>query len=322
MENTIMLHHHTEIFKSAIKETSNNLNIRDYFIEKDYWLSLVLKRLSESQYVDSVVFKGGTSLSKAYNLINRFSEDVDIAVINNPEWSGNIVKTLIRDVEKKVAADLKEEIVPEVSSKGSRFRKSVFSYSSVFKDITLGAISDKLIIEINSFANPYSYEKVAIQSMTGKFFQDHNQTQLVEKYQLQPFFLNVLDKRQTLLEKLISLIRFSFDTDPVQSIAGKIRHFYDLYYLLSDSICSDYIKRINFKEDFNKLLEHDKAIFNDPKDWVQKSIGESPLITNTDQLWSSLKVKYNTELPQIAYSSIPDETEVINSFKILLGKLL
>ncbi len=60
-----MLHHHTEIFKSAIKETSDNLNIRDYFIEKDYWLSVVLKRLSESQYVDSVVFKGGTSLSKA-----------------------------------------------------------------------------------------------------------------------------------------------------------------------------------------------------------------------------------------------------------------
>ncbi len=158
--------------------------------------------------------------------------------------------------------------------------------------------------------------------MIGKFLQDHNQTDLVMKYQLQPFYLNVLDKRQTLLEKLISLIRISFDNEPVQSIAGKIRHFYDLYYLLSDSICSDYIKNNNFKEDFSKLLEHDKAIFNDPIGWVHKSISESPLITNTDQLWSSLKVKYNTELPQIAYSQIPDETEVLKSFKILLGKLM
>ena len=69
----MILHDNKNLFVKAIKETSDNLGIRNYFIEKDYWISLVLKQLSESKYVNSVVFKGGTSLSKGYKLINRFS---------------------------------------------------------------------------------------------------------------------------------------------------------------------------------------------------------------------------------------------------------
>lgn len=87
---------------------------------------MVLKRLSESKYVDSVVFKGGTSLSKAYKLINRFSEDVDLAVIDMSRMTGNQLKTLIRTVEKEIAIDLEETFVEGVTSKGSRFRKAVY----------------------------------------------------------------------------------------------------------------------------------------------------------------------------------------------------
>lgn len=52
------------------------------FVEKDYWITLVLSRLANSKHVDKSVFKGGTSLSKGSNLIDRFSEDVDLAIIN------------------------------------------------------------------------------------------------------------------------------------------------------------------------------------------------------------------------------------------------
>lgn len=86
------IHIEKEIFALAIKETADSIDIMDYFIEKDYWISLVLKRLSESKYVDSVVFKGGTSLSKGHKLINRFSEDVDVAVIISPEMTDNKIK--------------------------------------------------------------------------------------------------------------------------------------------------------------------------------------------------------------------------------------
>jgi len=54
-----------------------------------------LSQLSESQYVEQAVFKGGISLSKGYGLISRFSEDVDIAIINEENQSGNEIKTVI-----------------------------------------------------------------------------------------------------------------------------------------------------------------------------------------------------------------------------------
>jgi len=301
MENSIMLHNNPEIFKSAVKETSDSLKIRDFFIEKDYWISIVLKRLAESEYVDLVVFKGGTSLSKAFSLIDRFSEDIDLAVVNNLVSSGNKIKNLISDIEKEITANLKEIETTGVTSKGSRFRKSLYHYPSIFENAAETAISDKLVVEINSFANPYPYQKVQLKSIIGKFLQLNNAKGLVEKYGLQPFKLNVLKKKQTMLEKLVSLIRFSFDTNPVTNISGKIRHFYDLFYLLSDDECKKYAESVNFREDFINLINHDKIIFNDPAGWSEKEFYQSALITNFDELWDKLKISYRSELPQITF---------------------
>ena len=53
-----------------------------------YWVTIALKRLSESAYAERIVFKGGTSLSKAHKLIRRFSEDIDLAA--NVRASANL----------------------------------------------------------------------------------------------------------------------------------------------------------------------------------------------------------------------------------------
>lgn len=69
--------------------------------------------------------------------------------------TGNQVKILIRDVEKDVAADLSEIADSPLTSKGSRFRKSVYAYPKTGDTRFYQGVSDKLIIEINSFANSY-----------------------------------------------------------------------------------------------------------------------------------------------------------------------
>jgi hypothetical protein len=81
---------------------------------------------------------------------------------------------------------------------------------------------------------------------------------LIEEYELAPFSINVLDKRRTMLEKLLSLIRFSFSEDAPKSIASKIRHFYDLYYLANDAECAKCIRSIDFQKDLSELLSHDQ----------------------------------------------------------------
>ena len=224
------------------------------FVEKDYWITLVLNRLSKTKYVSETVFKGGTSLSKGFGLINRFSEDVDIAIINAEDKSGNVVKNIISTVEKKITKELTEVNLEGITSKGSRFRKSVFEYSGIDKQYK----NNRLIVEINSFANPFPYQQCTIKSFIYEFLKDTNNAKYIVGYSLQPFIINVLKKEQTLLEKLVSLIRFSFEENAVQSISAKIRHFYDLYYLMNDSECDNFFKSADFKKRFHEILEHDK----------------------------------------------------------------
>ena len=321
MEDSMMLHNHLEIFKSIIKETSDNLKTRDFFIEKDYWISLVLKRLSESKFADSVVFKGGTSLSKGFKLINRFSEDVDIAVIDVTDITGNQLKTLIRTVEKEIARDLQEIEVQQITSKGSRFRKSVYKYPKTYKSRAITDISNTLIVEINSFANPFPYSKASMQSLIGEYLQNNNQFGLIKKYGLGAFEVNVLDLNQTLVEKLISLVRFSFDENVVESLSSKIRHFYDLYYLANHPDCAVYINTAQFRKDFSATLEHDKKTFDEPTGWNSKELSDSPLIADFDNLWSSLKQTYSKELVMLSFTEIPGEQDVSKSFQNILSIL-
>lgn len=284
------------------------------FVEKDYWITLVLYRLSKTKFASETVFKGGTSLSKGFGLINRFSEDVDIAIIDAANKSGNVVKNIIRTVEKEITKELTEVNLEGVTSKGSRFRKSVFEYESIDKQYK----NNRLIVEINSFANPFPYQKCTIKSFIYDFLKATKNEKYIEEYSLQSFAINVLKKEQTLLEKLVSLIRFSFDKNAVQSISTKIRHFYDLYYLMNDPKCNEFVKSTDFKKRFLEILEHDKEIFDEPENWQLKQLSESPLITDFRNIWQKLKVTYKTELSALAFSEIPDEKEISKSFQELL----
>jgi len=311
------LHHDIKLFSDLLRAASDHLHIKLEFVEKDYWITSVLLHLAKSKYVDTCVFKGGTSLSKGYNLIDRFSEDIDIAIINDKRKKGNEIKTIIRSIEKNITADLKELQIEGVTSKGSRFRKSVFEYATTQK----GNANNKLVIEINSFANPFPYQRLTIQSMVFDFLMQTNNENYIKQYNLQPFEINVLNKEQTLLEKLVSLIRFSFQENTVGSISGKIRHFYDLYYLMKNPECIQFVASSSFKKGFNAILNHDREIFEEPIGWQHKLVAESPLVNDFPNLWKQLKETYQTELSAFAYRPIPDENAVAKLFEELLKRI-
>ncbi|RRD62769.1 hypothetical protein EII40_01585 [Tannerella forsythia] len=81
--------------------------------------------------MEKVVFKEGTSLAKAYRLTNRFSEDIDIAVIDAESFSGNQLKMLIKRLAKNMASDMEENVVLHITSKGSRFYRALYKYSQI-----------------------------------------------------------------------------------------------------------------------------------------------------------------------------------------------
>jgi len=63
-----------------LQQTASAKNIVEQAVEKDWWVTAVLMALSKTTWADYLQFKGGTSLSKAWNLVNRFSEDIDLAI--------------------------------------------------------------------------------------------------------------------------------------------------------------------------------------------------------------------------------------------------
>ena len=309
------LHDDQKLFSQTIRAASQYLNIREEFIEKDYWITDTLAKLSCSKYLDQVVFKGGTSLTKAHKLIKRFSEDIDLAMIHDDSKAGNQVKNLTRSVEKTITADLKITN-DDLTSKGSRFRKTYYQYPSLYP-----SYGNNLIIEINSFANPFPYSKVNIASFIYDFLMEKQEYEMIKDYKLEPISINVLDANQTMLEKLVSLFRTSFEKDLLKNISRKIRHFYDLYYLLNSNKGKAFIKSDKFRSLLDELWEHDKKLFDEPIGWQKFSYQDSPIIQDFDSIWLKIARVYKTEMSALAFAEIPKEDEVFKLFQQLFNRL-
>ncbi|KAA6325704.1 hypothetical protein EZS27_025112 [termite gut metagenome] len=312
------LHEDEILFTRLLNFAANTLNIRPEFIEKDYWITRALQRMSQNANTEKVVFKGGTSLSKAYRLTNRFSEDIDIAVIEADSFSSNQLKMLIKRLAKDMASDLEEIVIQGITSKGSRFYKAIYQYPNLVGLTSSTVKTGQLLIEINTYANPYPYIKYEITSFVADYLTAINRNDLIEQYDLKPFSINILDKRRTIVEKLVSLIRFSFEDDGQKAIASKIRHFYDLYYLANDEECAKYIQSADFQKDLSELLIHDQQEFDKPTGWQTKKINDSPLVKDFPPLWAGLRSTYQNELTPLAFSEIPDEKEIEKSFEKII----
>lgn len=131
-----------------------------------------------------------------------------------------------------------------------------------------------------------------------------------------------MSKEQTLLEKMVSLIRFSYEENTVESISKKIRHFYDLYFLMKDPECKKFVVSDSFKTQFDFILQHDKGMFEEPTGWQTKEIIESPLIIDFVTIWEQIKGKYQAELSALAYRTIPDAESVAKNFIQLKNRII
>ena len=95
---------------NAFEKIAKTLKIVPQAVEKDVWVTAILRALFALPYSENLSFKGGTSLSKCYNLINRFSEDIDIAI--NREFlgfAGTLSKTQISDKLRRAACSFVRE---------------------------------------------------------------------------------------------------------------------------------------------------------------------------------------------------------------------
>lgn len=318
----MILHENKEAFRDAIRAASDHFDIREIFVEKDYWVTLILKNLSLSEFLNKIVFKGGTSLSKGYKLIQRFSEDIDLAVLDSSAYSGNQLKEFIKSVESTITGNFKEIHIDGITKKWSKYRKVAFEYPKLFDDYTGSGLSDKIFLELNSFANPIPFEFIEVNSIIADFFYEKGFLYRREKYRMKSFKLNILIPQKTLTEKVVALIRHSFGKNNIESIKERSRHFYDIHFLSNDPLCYDYLKTDEFVNDLKNLVQEDQQKFGEPEGWSDRTLNESPLITNLDEIWEQIRTSYNSDVKLLVHGQFPDDKIVLDSFRKLITKLI
>lgn len=152
-------------WKEIIKTVAREQGRTELMVEKDTIQSMFLLELSKSEL--PFVFKGGTSLSKAYNLIDRFSEDIDLSMNRKPTQSE-------RKQSKKIImniADMLEMVLdnPEEIKSRHDYNMYVFKYPSLFVKKPM-----EIIIETSYYQTAYPVDKHEIGSFVNRFCVDKN----------------------------------------------------------------------------------------------------------------------------------------------------
>lgn len=213
-------------------------------IEKDWWVTLTLKASFELSCSPHLVFKGGTSLSKAWNLIERFSEDIDLAIDRNfLGFKGELSKTQIGKLRKASCKYISNDFLKELQKRFTEYEVDTESkinaqsitdtdidpqviqidYHSVFD--TSDYLKQRVLIEIGarSLMEPSSDRKInsiISSAITDQSFSDNS------------FIVPTVEPRRTFLEKIFLLHEVFSQTPGKIRVERLSRHLYDLEKLM------------------------------------------------------------------------------------------
>lgn len=314
------LHTNKKLFSQAIKATSQKMQMNELYIEKDYWITLALHIIYSNPIGDSVVFKGGTSLSKCFGLIDRFSEDIDLIIERFEGETDSRLKNKTASISKIV-----DEVMPEVeilgiTTKKGMNRKTAHSYPQIFEG-AFGQIRDKIIIEASWLGYHAPNLRRSIISYIGKMMIETKQDSIAEEYHLLAFEIKVLEPNKTMCEKIMSLVRFSYSKDAISDLKSKIRHIYDLHQLLLDTSISSFFESSEFETMLIEVAKNDLKSYKHDNDWLLIHPKEAIIFKNHDKIWVELSQIYNNDFKKLVYGRLPNDSEILSSLKKIKNRI-
>lgn len=316
----VKLHENKEFYNDAITATSQQLGIREIYVEKDYWVTLALYHIFSSEAGSYAVFKGGTALSKCFGTVERLSEDIDIVILKTVNESGNQLKHKIKKISEVVSAVLPEIEVPGITNKFGMIRKTAHSYQKSFNG-QFGQVRDNIIIESTWLGSFEPYTTAMISSFVYVMMNNSGQSALIEKYNLQPFQVQVLSKERTLCEKIMSLVRFSFTENPIIDLNNKIRHIYDIHKILEDTEIKNFFYSDDFEEMLLTVAEDDVLSFKNNNNWLANHPVKAMMFSDTENTWSQLRNTYFSTFSELVYGVLPSEEEILNTLSKVSDRL-
>ncbi|MBQ9207756.1 MAG: nucleotidyl transferase AbiEii/AbiGii toxin family protein [Treponema sp.] len=235
------LHNDKTVFLQAVNLVTAKNGIRAEIVEKDYYVTVILRLLSER--LPFIVFKGGTSLSKCYGAIKRFSEDIDVTI-----------DTTISQGQKKKVKDAVVEIaeilglsIPNIGETRSRrdYNRYEIAYEPV-QSVEDYAVQPRVILETSYTAVSFPTVLLPVRSYIGDMMKTEA-PDYIEQYGLKPFTMKVQGLDRTLADKVFAICDYYLQG----KTAGHSRHLYDIYKLLP---------LVPQNEDFKKLVQEVRIV--------------------------------------------------------------
>lgn len=253
--------------RSIIENISNQTGLSPQSIEKDWWVTIILKALFSMSFAEHLSFKGGTSLSKCWNLIERFSEDIDIAIDREYlGFGGELSKTQISDKLRRASCSFTRETLTEELKKqllNLSINESLFTlnvnvtnvtttdpeiieihYTSIFDNADY--IQNRVLIEVSGRSMQEPTERVEINSIISK-------TYPTADFADTDFEINVVSPKRTFLEKAF-LLHEEFSKPKNEIRVDKMsRHIYDLEKLMDTQIAKEALADTGL---YKSIIEH------------------------------------------------------------------
>ena len=233
------LHNNKELFNDYLLATTDFFGFSDVgIIEKDYFIVYFLKKIIEKQ--PNIVFAGGTSLSKCYKLIKRFSEDIDLNL--------NTEAARVTEGQRK---QLKRDIVSIIEDSGFslenadqiRSRRDSNRYVIDYKSLnSFDYLKQYLVVETSVFIKSFPSEIKDISCLIYDFMLEKNLENEVIKYDLKPYSLRVQSLVRTFIDKVFALADYYLNGQ----IKNHSRHIYDIHCIYP---------KITFNTEFTALVE-------------------------------------------------------------------
>lgn len=270
-----------ETKKGAMIAAASSMQIDPFLIEKDLWVVITLSALFSYEDSEIFLFKGGTCLSKAYGLIERFSEDIDLT-LDREKFSGELStenlsslsrnkrEKMIAEVREKVLVYLEDSIIPFLKKRIQEISKEKIEISSDPKEpLNINVFYPSLFAE--NAANRYILPRILIEfGMRGDHFPSeervvtsylHQQMPKLEAFEVR---VRALSPTRTFFEKL-TLLHAEHNRPDSEAMLGRVsRHYYDVYQLAQKGIFELALKEINLL----RAVINNKMLFF-PSEWTQ-----------------------------------------------------
>ncbi|MDR0939610.1 MAG: nucleotidyl transferase AbiEii/AbiGii toxin family protein [Mediterranea sp.] len=301
------LHIDTEAFRELIELSADYFGYEQSHVEKDYWITKILKEIASSEFAGLSYFKGGTSLSKAYGIISRFSEDLDVFIYSGDVSSSRQAeKTLNRKLSHFVIENNKNMYREELSKTGGDFRKLAFSYDIHYQGVGL---KENLEVEIKCCAledktrmyHPVQKRTIA-PIITDYLKQKDTGATIISQFGLEKFEVLTIDPKRTLCDKVSRLTRLSYNDEYETLVAKHIRDVYDICMLLELPEYKEFVSSEEFVSALRMVAEED-GLF--AKIAPRRCLSEAKIFCDTEQVLRQPMIyrAYSSELRKLMFDA-------------------